>query len=428
MPSRPPSCCRAGSTRAGSPPRARSRDDRRRCGCAWSGRASRDRRARVMHQAAMQATGVEGTYVLRDVEPSDIERFIAELRGGRYTGCNVTTPYKAVIAAACDRLDGDAETLGVVNTVTRARRTADRHHHRQPTVSSSRSARRACGPATRRRRSSSAPAAPPPRWRSRSPECRCCACASPRATRSGAATSCDRLRGSGDIAPVRLGRRERSPARARIRRSSSTPPRRGSDALPFDPRSLPAACSVVDIRYRPRPVDVVSAAIESGHRASDGLEMLLQQGLLSFSIWTGKIGARRMRCGARCCEPSRREPAGRRRRHRRRRGRSAWARVGSRSRWNVARSSRRKSTRSASSTSATSPRSMRAPPTAGRRPRPRSARGRASATAGPGSNAGCHRRSVQWDSVPSQRTSRSAGGSSSTCSGSRSSSRSSTST
>ncbi len=63
----------------------------------------------------------------------------------------------------------------------------------------------------------------------------------------------------------------------------------GLDALPFDPRSLPRACSVIDLRYRPRPVDVVAAALETGHRASDGVEMLLQQGLLSFQIWTGKL-------------------------------------------------------------------------------------------------------------------------------------------
>jgi shikimate dehydrogenase len=63
----------------------------------------------------------------------------------------------------------------------------------------------------------------------------------------------------------------------------------GLDGLPFTPRSLPPACSVVDLRYRPRPVDLVAAALETGHRASDGLEMLLQQGLLSFEIWTGRV-------------------------------------------------------------------------------------------------------------------------------------------
>jgi len=51
----------------------------------------------------------------------------------------------------------------------------------------------------------------------------------------------------------------------------------GLDALPFRPTSDPLRISVVDLRYRPRPVDVVAAALGSGHRASDGLEMLLQQ-------------------------------------------------------------------------------------------------------------------------------------------------------
>ena len=83
------------------------------------------------------------------------------------------------------------------------------------------------------------------------------------------------------------GTRRRSRGRARTPRSSSTRRRPGLDALPFDPRAVPTGCSVVDIRYRPRPVDVVTAAIESGHRAEDGLEMLLQQGLLSFATGAG---------------------------------------------------------------------------------------------------------------------------------------------
>ena len=72
----------------------------------------------VMHQAAMQSSGVEGTYVLRDLAPAEIDGFVDELRQGKYTGCNVTTPYKAVMAERCDRLEGDAESLGVVNTIT----------------------------------------------------------------------------------------------------------------------------------------------------------------------------------------------------------------------------------------------------------------------------------------------------------------------
>jgi shikimate dehydrogenase len=59
------------------------------------------------------------------------------------------------------------------------------------------------------------------------------------------------------------------------------------EALPFSVDALPASCTVVDLRYRPRPVDLVAAARARGLRACDGLEMLLQQGMLSFRRWTG---------------------------------------------------------------------------------------------------------------------------------------------
>jgi len=57
--------------------------------------------------------------------------------------------------------------------------------------------------------------------------------------------------------------------------------------LPVDLAQLPDGCTVIDLRYRPRPVDLVAAARARGLRATDGLEMLLQQGMLSFALWTG---------------------------------------------------------------------------------------------------------------------------------------------
>lgn len=240
----------------------------------------------LMHQAAMQATGVEGTYVLRDIEASDIDQFIAELRAGRYTGCNVTTPYKTVIAKACDRLDGDAETLGVVNTVTmRGGRligtTTDADGFELALSEASMWPRRS---ATALVLGAGGAAAAVALALTRVPLLRL------RIAARNADAALDlvhRLRGSGDIGAVAWDAaaiaREGAHSAIVVNATSA-----GLASLPFDPRSLPVTCSVIDIRYRPRPVDVVSAAIELGHKASDGLEMLLQQGLLSFSIWTGK--------------------------------------------------------------------------------------------------------------------------------------------
>jgi shikimate dehydrogenase len=239
----------------------------------------------LMHQAAMQSSGVEGTYVLRDVKPAEIDAFIGELRGGRYTGCNVTTPYKEVLAAACDRLEGDAETLGVVNTITvsggRLVGTTTDADGFELALSEERLWPRHAATALVLGAGGAAAAValaltrvPLLRLRiaARRPE--------------SAESIVHRLQGSGDIATVAWERdalaREGDHSAIVVNATAA-----GLADLPFDPRMLPALCSVVDIRYRPRPVDVVSAAIASGHRASDGLEMLLQQGLLSFAIWSG---------------------------------------------------------------------------------------------------------------------------------------------
>jgi shikimate dehydrogenase len=241
----------------------------------------------VMHQAAMQSSGVEGTYVLRDIAPDGIDAFVAELRQGRYTGCNVTAPYKAVMAAQCDRLEGDAELLGVVNTITvRGGRllgvTTDADGFELAMSGASMWPRQG---ATALVLGAGGAAAAVALALTRVPLLRLRVAARREAAADGLV---HRLRGSGDVAPVAWDRDSIVATAAHSAIVVNATPV-GLDALPFDPRSTPRACSVVDLRYRPRPVDLVAAAAETGHRASDGLEMLLQQGLLSFQIWTGKL-------------------------------------------------------------------------------------------------------------------------------------------
>ena len=43
---------------------------------------------------------------------------------------------------------------------------------------------------------------------------------------------------------------------------------------------------VVDLIYRSTPL--LDAAAQRGARTQDGLEMLVQQGALSFELWTGR--------------------------------------------------------------------------------------------------------------------------------------------
>jgi shikimate dehydrogenase len=71
----------------------------------------------VMHKAALAEAGLGGDYVR--LEASDLERFRAHI-GGLGTaidGVNVTLPWKLEAARVCERLEGAALRLGAVNTV-----------------------------------------------------------------------------------------------------------------------------------------------------------------------------------------------------------------------------------------------------------------------------------------------------------------------
>lgn len=59
------------------------------------------------------------------------------------------------------------------------------------------------------------------------------------------------------------------------------------DALPMDLALLPTASVVLDLVYRAGETAFVRGAREAGHRAADGLTMLLEQGALAFERWFG---------------------------------------------------------------------------------------------------------------------------------------------
>ena len=76
-------------------------------------------RSPLIHGHWLASLGLEGTYERHPVAPEAIDAFVDELRGGVWTGCNVTIPHKAAMASRCDRLSGTAARLGSVNTVWR---------------------------------------------------------------------------------------------------------------------------------------------------------------------------------------------------------------------------------------------------------------------------------------------------------------------
>lgn len=61
-----------------------------------------------------------------------------------------------------------------------------------------------------------------------------------------------------------------------------------SDPLPLAKEFIHKNLFVYDLIYNPQETKLLKAAKESGARISNGLRMLLYQGMLSFEIWTGK--------------------------------------------------------------------------------------------------------------------------------------------
>ena len=64
------------------------------------------------------------------------------------------------------------------------------------------------------------------------------------------------------------------------------------DAFPVPIESLPYNAGVVDLVYRRGDTPWVRAALACGHRASDGLPMLIEQGALSFEKWFARPAPR----------------------------------------------------------------------------------------------------------------------------------------
>jgi shikimate dehydrogenase len=231
-------------------------------------------RSPAMHNAAFKACGLDWTYELRDVPPSDLMSAMAGLREPETAGANVTVPYKLAVMQHLDRLDAAALRAHAVNTISRDHdhlvgsntdvagiRAAidevglDPHGARVVVLGAGGSARAAAvalegAHITFVARSPESAGEMPgtvlgwsdPAW--------------PTATRSA-----DLL-----LNATPLGRREEMPVR---------------------PNALPATGAVIDLVYVAGGTPLIRKARSVGLRTADGWLVLLAQGAMSFEIWTG---------------------------------------------------------------------------------------------------------------------------------------------
>jgi shikimate dehydrogenase len=70
-----------------------------------------------MHNAALRHGGINGVYVPFEVQPDDIAAAVAGVRALGIRGVNVTVPHKEAVVPFLDALTPEAERLGAVNTL-----------------------------------------------------------------------------------------------------------------------------------------------------------------------------------------------------------------------------------------------------------------------------------------------------------------------
>jgi shikimate dehydrogenase len=72
-----------------------------------------------MHNAAFAAAGIDGEYVLAEIDEEEVAGAVAAARGSEFLGLGVTAPYKPLVAGLVDEVEGDALVIGAVNNVVR---------------------------------------------------------------------------------------------------------------------------------------------------------------------------------------------------------------------------------------------------------------------------------------------------------------------
>jgi shikimate dehydrogenase len=70
-----------------------------------------------MHNAAFKALKINARYRIFEVEPSRVKGFLATLAKRNISGLNVTIPYKQIVISSIQRTTPEARMIGAVNTI-----------------------------------------------------------------------------------------------------------------------------------------------------------------------------------------------------------------------------------------------------------------------------------------------------------------------
>jgi shikimate dehydrogenase len=244
----------------------------------------------AIQNAAFHAAGLDWVYVAFDVSPQHLAEAIAGARALGFRGLNVTAPHKAAGARAVDRLTGAAAELELVNTVVFGRDGAFGHSTDGAGFLASASDHGlAAGPGLRAVVVGAGGAGLSVAHALLGAGAEVTLVNRDPARLRDSAARLTRLTGVGPrLRAIPLGDPRLEPVLAAADVLVGTVPAAAGVPAELDLEALPRNAVVTDLNYHPALPPLLAAAEARGHRVWNGLGMLVHQGALSFSLWTGQ--------------------------------------------------------------------------------------------------------------------------------------------
>jgi shikimate dehydrogenase len=254
----------------------------------------------VLHGAAFQAAGIAAQYVKIECAEDELEATVSELKRIGARGWNCTVPLKEAMAKLCDRLKADAQTLGTVNTVVNEG--GELFGFNTDGAGWVTAVREALGIDVRDLRVMIIGAGGTGRslaLKAALENCEGIVVANRTLARATALAkdaaslfaSKDKLVGaSARVRSVELGSESmrRAISEVDLLVNATTLGWRLTDESVVPANWILPHLLVYDTVYRPRLTPLLKAAATSGARGVNGLGMLLHQGALAWTLWTGR--------------------------------------------------------------------------------------------------------------------------------------------
>lgn len=247
----------------------------------------------LMHNAAFEFLKMNYVYVAFDVNPEFVEDSVHGLSALGFRGVNVTVPHKEAVMPFMDILSEEARTIGAVNTINFAGGRFEGHN--TDSYGFSAAVEKAFSVNLSGKNIFVIGAG----GGARAVVTRCAvegaakivvADLLPGKAGSLAAHVQDNIDGASvESVSIGNGKMKKALSMSDIIVNATPLGMKNDDCIPVDPMLLEKGQKVFDLVYNPRETKLMREAGERGCKVSNGLTMLLYQGMKSFEIWTGIV-------------------------------------------------------------------------------------------------------------------------------------------